>query len=376
MMNSLRCSLHRLVLCGLAFSSMAMVASDSRGEETPPSVAVFTGNRVGLEIKSSVDGFRSSLAAHVAGLGWRVISSEDVAGTLSDNPDINLPESLANNASSVRLAEMLGAQLILVADVNGFNKGTRSYKADGIETVNEVFTLRVAYRVLDSRDGASELGHAFDLRKQVRQMPELTVSTDDVLDELLFTAAETITADIRKKSPPVLRATVGRTITFVVNTSLQGIMVPDVQIDENGAATVADYRLPVEAESVTVELDGVAIGSTPGSFTTRPGLHRLRLTRDGFQPWERTVNLYDGFTMNVVMDFDEAGLARWEQMAGFLQDLKAEAKLTDAEVERVRAAAEALRQSGYRVDVKVDTDQGVTIDRSMSISRDDLPLVP
>jgi len=45
---------------------------------------------------------------------------------------------------------------------------------------------------------------------------------------------------------------------------------------------------------VTVELDGIAIGSAPGSFQGFPGLHKLRLSREGFDSWERTVNLYDG----------------------------------------------------------------------------------
>lgn len=376
-MNLLRVFPYRLALWSLAISAMTMFVPETQAAEEPPLVAIFTGNRIGLENKDAIDGFRSALAAHVASLGWRVISSEDVAGTLRDNPDINLPEALANNASSVRLTEMLGAQFLLVADVNAFSKGTREYKAGDVATLNEVFTLRVAYRALSSRDGASELGGAFDLRKQIRQTPELKVSTTDVLDELLYTAAETIVADIRKKSPPTVRSSDDRMVKFTINTTLQGILIPDVLLDEKGnAATVSAYRIPVEVGGVTVELDGVAIGSAPGTFTARPGLHRLRLTRDGFQTWDRTVNLYDGFVLNASMDFNEAGMERWKQMAGFLQDLKSEAQLSAAEVERIRAAAQALRQSGYRLDVKVDTEQGVTIDRSLSIFRDDASLVP
>ena len=66
---------------------------------------------------------------------------------------------------------------------------------------------------------------------------------------------------------------------------------------------------PIEVQplDVTVELDGIAIGSAPGTFQAFPGLHKLRLSREGFKDWERTVNIYAGQKLRVALQMSDAG---------------------------------------------------------------------
>jgi hypothetical protein len=103
---------------------------------------------------------------------------------------------------------------------------------------------------------------------------------------------------------------------------------------------------------VTVELDGVAIGSAPGTFQGRPGLHKIRLSREGFDTWERTINIYDGQTLRVALQMSDAGYARWMDTTGFLSTLDNNRKLTDAEVKRIEGIGEFFKNSHYRVDTK------------------------
>jgi len=99
-------------------------------------------------------------------------------------------------------------------------------------------------------------------------------------------------------------------------------------------------------------VDGIAVGSAPGEITVKPGLSKLRVTREGFKPWERTVNFMKGQKLTVALELSDAGYARWKDSTSFLNGLKNGAKLTDGEVKVLEGKAKALEQSGFKVDTK------------------------
>ena len=81
------------------------------------------------------------------------------------------------------------------------------------------------------------------------------------------------------------------------------------------------------------------------------------IVREGFKPWERTVNLSNGQKLNVGLEMTDAGYARWQDATRFINDLKNGAKLTDAQVKVLEGEAKMLEQSGF----KVDTKEGIQI---------------
>ena len=81
-------------------------------------------------------------------------------------------------------------------------------------------------------------------------------------------------------------------------------------------------------------------------------MHKIRLSREGFDPWERTVNIYEGQNLRVALQMSNAGYARWADTTAFLATLDANRKLTDAEVKRIEGIAEFFKNSHYRVDTK------------------------
>ena len=127
------------------------------------------------------------------------------------------------------------------------------------------------------------------------------------------------------------------------------------------AALSTNPPVAVQPLDVTVELDGIALGSAPGAFQAYPGLHKLRLSREGFDAWERTVNIYDGQTLRVAMQMSDDGYAKWKDTTGFLSTLDNKRKLTDAEVKRIEGLASFLNESHYRVDTK----ENVHINKSL-----------
>ncbi len=144
------------------------------------------------------------------------------------------------------------------------------------------------------------------------------------------------------------------TVDFTIECSLadikdQPITVPNVQLRSDSRVTRADGNLEVQPLDVTVELDGVAVGSAPGSFQARPGLHKLRLSREGFKAWERTINVHSDEKLRVAMQMSDAGYSRWKDNLSFLQGLEVDRKLTDAEVKRFEGIAKFFSESDYRV---------------------------
>ncbi len=144
------------------------------------------------------------------------------------------------------------------------------------------------------------------------------------------------------------------TVDFTIECLLTGIKdqpitVPNVQLRSDSRVTLADGNLEVQPLDVTLELDGVAIGSAPGSFQARPGLHKLRLSREGFKVWERTINVHSGDELRVAMQMSDADYPRWKDNLSFLQGLEVDRKLTDAEVKRFEGVAKFFGESHYHL---------------------------
>jgi V8-like Glu-specific endopeptidase len=184
---------------------------------------------------------------------------------------------------------------------------------------------------------------------------------EPVLDELLADATTQLTEKLRvqlaqnRVAEPAAKA---GPVAITVNVETADLYVPDVRIGPEKTVSIQDGKLTAAPLNVSVEIDGVAVGSAPGKVSIRPGFSKLRLTREGYIPWERTINAYEGQTLTVAMQMTPAGLARWKDLTVFMNTLINGAKLTDAEVEILRGKAQQLRQSGYMINV--NTTAGLT----------------
>ena len=189
----------------------------------------------------------------------------------------------------------------------------------------------------------------------------------DLINGLLDDASVKVAESLEKKAiKPVTVANhpVGISIVCGMQDLAQvPLSVPDVQLAENNTLVVGKNRLEVQALDVTVELDGVVAGSAPGAFTALPGLHKIRLSREGFSPWERTINIVEGQRLKVALQLSDAGYQRWKDNTAFLQSLENGKKLTDAEAEKLKGEAQMLRQSGF----KVDTKEGIKVFQHQSL---------
>jgi hypothetical protein len=320
--------------------------------------AVFVSNRAGKDYDGKVASLEDYVTGQVTDLGISVISRETAANAVAriDGAAANATDTaLAQGSSAVRLAQTLGADYLLQVTLTGFDTSARSVDAYGVQAVNVTDTVRVTYKILDGQTGASLTADTVKVSKLVQQSETSASAQADVLDELLADASKKVAASLKTRidagritAPSAAQGLV----TVTIQTEAADLTVPDVRIGVENTVTISESKFKVSPLSVTVEVDGVAVGSAPGEITVKPGLSKLRVTREGFKPWERTVNFIKGQKLNVALELSDEGYARWKDSTAFLNGLKNGAKLTDGEVKVLEGKAKSLEQSGFKVDTK------------------------
>jgi hypothetical protein len=267
-----------------------------------------------------------------------------------------LDQALSDSTSALRLAQNLGADFILIPAITSYGTEKKTYTGDGIATINVIHNLRVSYKIAEAGTGGEIKGGTVLATKTIRQSGNLQVDNTDVINELLDDAADQL-ADTIAQNANSLPTTVAKDkmVNFRIACSMtdprqQPIMVSALGISADNTVIVTNPPIAVQPLDVTVELDGIALGSAPGAFQAYPGLHKLRLSREGFEAWERTVNVYDGQTLRVALQMSSAGYVRWADTTAFLATLDNRRKLTDAEAEKIRGLAKFYSESHYRLD--------------------------
>jgi hypothetical protein len=338
-------------------------------------VAIVVANRADAQLNSQTSVFEDLLVAEVTGLGFDIISRDMVlsaVGDLLSTPEQNeLDATLSDQTSALRLSQSLGADYLLVGTILGLDTETRSSTAYGVSVQNNTHTLHTTYRVLNGSTGGSLAAGNISPSRAIQQSANSQISTPGLVRQLLVRASKEISAKLKvqKDAGAIRTVEVDKSLVeFNVAVSINGIQFPEIVRTDDGQQRITSNNSTVQATAVSVEVDGITVGTTGGGkLQATPGLHRVTITRDDLVPFERMVNIQDGMNLQIAMELNESGRKRWMENTILLDDLKKEALLTDAEAEKVRGMAAALRQSGYKVDIKVDTDEGIDIENNQSL---------
>ena len=342
--------------------------------------AIFVANRADKILDDKVAAFEDFISSRITEKGFTVISREAATDALKsllkDSKQTEVDRLLSDNSSALRLGQMLGADYLIMASLSTYGTEKRTFEADGVKTVNVIHNLRVTYKILDGIQGGTLAGDTFKESRAIRYTENLRTENSDLINELLDEASLKIAQSVGKKvgetviKPPPT----SKLVEFSVSCGMQDlaqlpVSIPDIRLTPDNTLLVEKNRLEVQSLDVTVEFDGVVAGSAPGIFKSSPGLHKLRLTREGFRDWERTINIVEGQKLKVALQMSDAGYQRWKDNTAFLNSLETGRKLTDAEVKKLEGEAQRLRQTGHKVDikedVKVDTKEGLKIYKSI-----------
>jgi hypothetical protein len=364
-------------LSSLGYPSISAAAQMAAPTSNEPvrKAAIFVANRADKSFDEKLATFEDFISSRITEKGFSVISREVATDALSnllkDSKQTDADQLLSNNSSTLRLGQLLGADYLILASISSYGTDKKTVDAYGEKTANVTHTLRVTYKILDGTTAGTIASDTVKANKTIRFTESSREDDSDLINGLLDDASVKVAESVATKTIKPVSVANG-TVDFSIACGMQDLAqvplsIPDIRLAENNTLVVGKDKLEVQALDVTVELDGVVAGSAPGAFKGTPGLHKIRLSREGFTPWERTINILEGQKLKVALQMSDAGYQRWKDNTAFLQSLDNGKKLTDAEAEKLRGEAQQLRQSGYKVDVKVDTKEGVKVFQHQSL---------
>lgn len=324
----------------------------SRPKPAVPRAAIFARNQDrNAAFDDEMDGIRDLIAAELAAAGVAVLDKEEIAAgyrrfkVTTQEERNGLIDGLFTGGSALRLAQAIQADCVVLVSLIHADKRQRKL-AGGDEAVTYRTTFSV--KAIDGQTGASFYG---DVVKQAYPVTGGVQANDMVYYRDLFErCAASIAAGagvgIAKWSPA--KADREEKAAFTVSTTIDEL-VDGLASGARGPNSLLDEVRHVVG-GCTVELDGVAVGSSPGTFRTTPGLHQLRVSRAWMKPWQRTVRIDDGAGFSVALELSDAGLQKYRSMEQF----KAALALLYAE-------------SAYRKGIKINFDtsawQQIAIDQ-------------
>lgn len=320
-----------------------------------PVMAIFVKNNVKSKsqdenLDDEVDGIRDRLAAEVSGHDFAVMDSAEIGAAFNRYKITTAEEragqvaGLFTGGSVTRIAQMLGADYILTASINGASSvgrkvGDQDHSADGAGDVI-VYTLRVSTKVMDATTGASVWGVNWKNKRPTSAGGDAMSHYNDLVDMWVEEVGENMDEVRGKWRPPM--AYDGMLASFTVSTTLDDVFTPLAATVDASKPLKEEIR--VVAGGVTVEVDGATVGSPGGVYRVRPGLHQMRVTRAWMKPWTGTVNITEGSHFNIALELSDEGFKHYRSK----EALRAELAVSYAEAAFRRGCRVNFDTSGWQ----------------------------
>jgi len=238
----------------------------------------------------------------VAGFNrYKVTTAEERAGLI---------EGVFTGGSTVRIAQMLGADYVMTASIISADRAALTVGGKPMVT----YSLRMTVKVSEAVQGSLVYGDNWNRKYPLTAENAAGSDTSFVYNDLLDAWATETGAKMAEKSKTWRRVDPAsvQLVSFSVSTTVDeliqglesGVRAPNELLDE--------MRRVVGG--VTVEIDGAVVGSSPGSYRIAPGMHQLRVSRPWMMDWQQTVNIQEGSQFKIGMELSTAGLQRYVTM--------------------------------------------------------------
>jgi hypothetical protein len=364
--------LHYIVL-GLILCAANAADSNSTAGKQLGTAAIIISNRAGTAYEKKQAVLEDQISAKMGELGLRVISREIVQGNLrsfltassSQNKESSASSSgaedaMMDQASALSLAQHLHVDYLLHVSIGAATASEKTINAYGSKLINKEYVLSASYKLLDASAGGTLFGDVIRVTKTEQLNANSSTAQYGMNDELLAQVADQVAVSFKTRlNAGQLAKAEGDNLPVKININLEcaELKIPDIRINNENVVVSSGDLFPAFPGSVVVEVDGVVVGSAPGNMKVRPGLRRLRLSRPGFESWEKTINAIEGLALTIPLKITASELERWGQLTQYISKLKEGVKLTDAQVKIMEGEASMLESSGYRIDVKIDTKE-------------------
>lgn len=346
-MKSMMKFITMLLIC--CASVLPVCAAEGAGDAPPLRAAIFVQNRAGADFTDKIDVLNDMLTTRLTEKGFSVIDRAIVLAKFREAREVEPAvkrdidalekssggiESSLSGASALRIAQMIGADYIIVASLTSYGQETREFKgagtAYGTNNKSYISTLRISLKVLEGNSGGSVYGDTVSVAERTAVVESLRIETTDIINKLLDAGALKI-AD-----------TIGGKIQKIREVKVKSVAAVEFTVKSN-------------VEGATVELDGAVIGTTPGRFVAAPGLHQMKISKEWLTSWDRTINIFANQTLNVTLELSQEGIQRFATIEQLKLDIakgkmraEMEGKEREAAIEIGKKEREAAIEIGKK----------------------------
>jgi hypothetical protein len=348
-----------LALLGLISSKPLRAQTAAEYNETgkPLKAALLVQNRAGAQYQAQTDQLNDYITAHLTEKGFAILDKDLVlgkfreAGTDSEKQPVRdvadvmhlaknevAPEDASSGASALRVAQSTGADYVVMASLTSVGQDNKVFHGQGTayKTDLEVHdvTVHVSLKVLEGASGSTLYSDTVAETKRIGCSEFISCMSTEVFNQLLDQAAAKVSDHVASK-------------------------VPRLQLQKVAKADLVEFSVKSNVEGSAVEVDGAAMGTAPGTFKTTPGIHQMRVSRERYATWEKTVNIAgNGQTFNVALELSDEGLHRDKRQAGV--DIAKEQSAADAKSKVMISEGEKTKRENSYIKFKGEIGTLVT----------------
>lgn len=342
---------------------LALVGQESAPILGAPKAALLVDNRAGEEFKKLAAQLEDQLSSRAASPRLVFIGRQLVTDAIAkEGAGAQLDALLSERTSALRLAQSLGADWIVLASLSSVTREERTFNDGTLQLTSHNHVLRISYKIAEAAEGGVLAGDSIRVSRNIRGTQTAGVESSEIFNQLVDDAVIRLLQVFPDKVLQIAKAEVNKPSQIEISVSAvpvdltqNPLQLPDLRVGNDGSITKGSSgSVDVILGDVSIEMDGVLVGTTPATLRLAPGFHKLRLTRPGFGAVEQTINPVTGLKLRPALQMSEVGYARWRDTVAFLQAIEVNRKLTDSQVKAVEGFAKMLEQSGYRVDVRED----------------------
>ena len=296
---------------------VSCIAASLTAQTTDSKIAIFVKNQTRVSgMDDMVDGVRDRIAAELAGAGMLVLDQADIVSgfnrykVTTDEERAGLIDGVFTGGSTVRVAQMLGADYVMTASIISANKA--SLKVSGKQMVS--YALRMTVKVCEAGKGSTVYGDNWNRKYPVTAENAAGTDAEFFYNELLDAWVTEVGVKLADSSQTWRKASIEpvNLISFSVSTTIDEL----IQGLESGVRAPNDLldEMRRVVGGVTVEIDGATVGSAPGTFKIAPGLHQMKVSRQWMNDWQQTVNIQDGSDFKIGLELSVSGLQKFQSL--------------------------------------------------------------
>jgi len=376
----------------LATSKTSVKVQAGSTKRLPRKAAIFIRNNAGREFDADLARMQDQVVAQISGSQFEIVDHREFVSAMdalaealpmadgvgqvaneevvqevgaarrrtvgrptADGKGATMDQKLHANTSIVRLAQNMDTDYLIVLTLDKFSKSRKTYRSRDLDTpvVTDTYLLTASYKVLDAYSGGSIGGNTLKASKSVRQTAGLQVELGefaDGLDDALVEKLKTDMLNNERKWREASKALSGIPVQFVVqayNMDNMPLYLPRYE----GEKQMLNNLVPAQIMA-NIEVDGMTVGSTPCTIPLSPGIHKVRIFRQGYDDVTMTIKPHDGMIVSVPMRMTEGEMNRLQGSIEFMQKMTKEREVNQAQAELLQGAAQNLRQSGIKIDAK------------------------